>query len=151
MSLRRPLFFLSLRFSLAPIRAHGIMQAALCVCTLVGCEERQRLGESCRETLQGLERMLIKASYSTASSFLTVPAAGSTTLRFLTTSSPLSLSALLYFCLSLLLSLSPSFPRLRLTCFLSLGLPPPAIWKLKQQMCFFVFLSFVFHVDVTAN
>lgn len=98
---------------------------------LVGCEKRQRLGESCRETLQGLERMLIKASYSTASSFLTVPAAGSTTLCFLTTSSPLSLSALLYFCL--LLFLSPSFPRLCLTRFLSLGLPP-AIWKLKQQM-----------------
>lgn len=75
---------------------------------LAGCEKRQRLDESCRETLQGLERMLIKASYSTASSFLTVPAAGSTTLCFLTTSSPLSLSALLYFCLLLLLS--SSFP-----------------------------------------
>ena len=74
---------------------------------LVGCEKRQRLGESCRETLQGLERMLIKASYSTASSFLTVPAAGSTTLCFLTTSSPLSLSALLYFCLHLFLSPFP--------------------------------------------
>lgn len=74
---------------------------------LVGCEKRQRLGESCRETLQGLERMLIKASYSTASSFLTVPAAGSTTLCFLTTSSPLSLSAVLYFCLLLF---SVSFP-----------------------------------------
>ena len=75
---------------------------------LVGCEKRQRLGESCREILQGLERMLIKASYSTASSFLTVPAAGSTTLCFLTTSSPLSLSAVLYFCLPLFLSPSPS-------------------------------------------
>lgn len=75
---------------------------------LAGCEKRQRLDESCRETLQGLERMLIKASYSTASSFLTVPAAGSTTLCFLTTSSPLSLSALLYFCLLLLLSSSRS-------------------------------------------
>lgn len=74
---------------------------------LSGCEKRQRLGESCRETLQGLERMLIKTSYSTASSFLTVPAAGSTTLCFLTTSSPLSLSALLYFCLPFL---SVSFP-----------------------------------------
>lgn len=79
---------------------------------LVGCEKRQRLGESCRETLQGLERMLIKASYSTASSFLTVPAAGSTMLCFLTTSSPLSLSALLYFCLRLFLSPSPSVSHL---------------------------------------
>lgn len=79
------------------------------VCLYIfGCEKRQRLGGSCRETLQGLERMLIKASYSTASSFLTVPAAGSTTLCFLTTSSPLSLSALLYFCLLLFLSASPS-------------------------------------------
>ena len=103
------------------------------VCLLrVGCEKRQRLGESCRETLQGLEKMLIKASYSTASSFLTVPAAGSTTLCFLTTSSPLYLSALLYFCLPLSLS---SLPRLRLTCFPSLRsvLHLPCE-KLKRQM-----------------
>lgn len=77
---------------------------------LVGCETRQRLGESCTETLQGFERMLIKASYSTASSFLTVPAAGSTTLGFLATSSALSLSALLYFCLFLSPSPSVSHP-----------------------------------------
>lgn len=94
------------------ICAYGITQAALVCLYLAGCEKRQRLGESCREALQGLERMLIKASYSTASSFLTVPAAGSTTLRFLTTSSPLSLSALLYFCLPLLLSPSPSVSHL---------------------------------------
>lgn len=93
---------------------------------LGGCEERQRLGESCRETLQGLERMLIKASYSTASSFLTVPAAGSTTLCFLTTSSPLYLSALLYFCL-LLPPVCGSPASLR-------SAPPPAIPRLKQQM-----------------
>lgn len=74
---------------------------------ILSCEKRQRLGGSCRETLQGLERMLIKASYSTASSFLTVPAAGSTTLCFLTTSSPLSLSALPLF---LSPSLSVCFP-----------------------------------------
>ena len=96
---------------------------------LVGWEKRQRLGESYRGTLQGLERMLIKASYSTASSFLTVPAAGSTTLCFLTTSSPFSLSALLYFCLppslslSLSLSLCVSFPSLCLTRF------PPALYS----------------------
>lgn len=150
MSLRRPLFFLSLRFSLAPIRAHGIMQAALCVCTLVGCEERQRLGESCRETLQGLERMLIKASYSTASSFLTVPAAGSTTLRFLTTSSPLSLSALLYFCLSLSLCLLPSPVCVSPASFRSVFLHLP-FGSSNSRCVFLFFLSFVFHVDVTAN
>ncbi len=129
LSLHQPFFMFCMNLC---IRHHATSFVCL---YLVGCGKRQRLGESCRETLQGLERMLIKASYSTASSFLTVPAAGSTTLCFLTTSSPLSLSALLYFCL---------LPRLCLTCFLSLGLPP-AIRKLKQQM----FLRWV-DGDVTA-
>ena len=126
--LRLPFFFFMFRMSPC-IRHHATGFVCL---FLVGCEKRQRLGESCRETLQGLERMLIKASYSTASSFLTVPAAGSTTLCFLTTSSPLSLSALLYFCLLLLLSpsLSVSFPICVSPASFSLG-PPPAIWKLK--------------------
>ena len=101
------------------------------VCLYVAsCEKRQRLAKSCRETLQGLERMLIKASYSTASSFLTVPAAGSTTLCFLTTSSsPLyllsSISVFLSFCL---------LPHLCLSRFLSRCILP-AISKLQKQMC----------------
>lgn len=112
LSLRLPFF--------VQICAYGTELPALRVCTSLAVRKDRRLGERCRETLQGLERMLIKASYSTASSFLTVPAAGSTTLRFLPTSSPLYLSALLYFCL--LLFLSP-FPRLHLTCFPPPGLP----------------------------
>lgn len=106
LSLRQPFFLFRMNLC---IRHHATSFVCL---HLVGCEKRQRLGESCRETLRGLERMLIKASYSTASSFLTVPAAGSTTLCFLTTSSPLSLSALLYFCLLLFLSPSPSVSHL---------------------------------------
>lgn len=127
-------------FLCAPVQicAYGTELPALRVCTSLAVRKDRRLGERCRETLQGLERMLIKASYSTASSFLTVPAAGSTTLRFLPTSSPLYLSALLYFCL--LLFLSP-FPRLRLTCF-----PPPGLPRLpcgsSNGRCF--------HVESTA-
>lgn len=91
---------------------------------LVGWERRQRLGESYRETLQGLERMLIKASYSTASSFLTVPAAGSTTLCFLATSSLLSLYPLPSISVSLPVCVSPA---------LSPHLP---FWKLGHSRCF---------------
>lgn len=77
--------------------------------------------------LSGVYRQLIKASYSVAGSFLTVPAAGSTTLCFLTASSPLFIW---FLCFPLFLSPSPSVAP---PVSFSLG-PPPASRRLEQQM-----------------